>query len=181
VISRFGARGPGSAKFSAGPVGLAATATNVYSVDGANPFVSMFSLNGVFGTSFPGVASTLTTPIDIAAAPDGSVYVVDGRRTTIAHFTATGSPLASVPLPSARAGLITPHPSAIDVDSHGRLIVPDTAQKVVWVLDGKGRQLARVGAGLLQVPSGVTAAGTAGDFYVVDRAAGRVLHFRVPA
>jgi hypothetical protein len=181
VISRFGARGPGSAKFSAGPVGLAVTATNVYSVDGANPFVSMFNLNGVFGTSFPGVASTLTTPIDIAAAPDGTVYVVDGRRTTIAHFTATGGPLASVPLPSARAGLITPRPTAIDVDSHGRLIVPDAAQKVVWVLDGKGRQLARVGAGLLQVPSGVTAAGTAGDFYVVDRAANRVLHFRVPA
>jgi streptogramin lyase len=72
----------------------------VYSVDGANPFVSMFTLNGVFGTSFPGVASTLTTPIDVAAAPDGSVYVVDGRRTTIAHFTATGGTLASVPLPA---------------------------------------------------------------------------------
>jgi len=51
----------------------------------------------------------------------------------------------------------------------------------VWVLDGNGRQIARVGGGLLQVPSGVTAAGTAGDFYVVDRGLNRVLHFRVPA
>ena len=181
LISHIGGRGVGKGRFSAGPVGVATTPTSIYAVDGANPFVSMFTFAGALGASLPNGTSALINPIDVATAPDGSVYVADRTRTTIAHFTSSGGVLGIVPLPAARGGIISPRPTGIDVDSHGRLIVPDANQKVVWVLDGNGRQIARVGGGLLQVPSGVTAAGTAGDFYVVDRGLNRVLHFRVPA
>jgi sugar lactone lactonase YvrE len=167
------------------PIGVTYTAADgggVFAVDGRTPYVRLFDLRGQLVRTF--LARGSDGAVGIAAAPDGSLYVIDRTPGTILHYTATGTGLQTLGLHSELGTVAHPSPianslfSAIDVDAEGRLIV--AGPHAVWVFAPDGKLVASVGEGILDEPAGIAAAGTAGDFYVVDRGANRIFHFRVP-
>lgn len=174
MTGSFGSAGSGPGQFSSsqGPQGVAATAANggrIYVVDGDNARIQAFDPNGELKSTITG--GGLNDPFSPAIAPDGTIWVADAGSNKLLHFSPEGMTLGEIALP---------RPFGVDVDRAGRLIYADNQQRLAAVLDSGGVQSAVVGQSFLSGPSGVAAAGLAGDFYVLDGTADQVFRFRVP-
>jgi sugar lactone lactonase YvrE len=131
----------------------------------------------------PAPGGTFNEPWDVAAAPDGTVYVADTWNHRIQHFTADGQFLGMFGTfgqgdsPTALWG-----PRAVEVDDQGRLYVADTGNKRIVVFDAQGEWVATFGgpgyeAGHLNEPVGLALADD-GTVYVADTWNMRIQGFR---
>jgi peptidylamidoglycolate lyase len=112
-------------------------------------------------------ATHFALPTDVAALPDGSVYVSDGYgNARVARFSESGRFLGAFGSKGAGPGqLDLPH--AIALDGEGRVYVADRGNARVQVFDGDGRFIAEWKSEALGRPYGVAIGGD-GKAYVVD-------------
>jgi hypothetical protein len=184
------------------PFGIAATADgSVFVTDAGNAHrVRRIAADGVVSTlagdlagfeDGVGTAARFDTPSGIAEGPDGALYVADTgnnaiRRITVAGVVSTkagghGAGYRDGPAPDA----LFNGPVGIAVAPDGRIIVADTYNDRIRVIDrtgsvetiaGSGRQGHLDGAALeaeFDTPSGVTV-DAAGDIYVADTGNGLI-------
>lgn len=126
-------------------------------------------------------------PRDVAAAPDGTLYVSDTAQHRIWHVSAQGAILGFWGEPGAEPGQFN-EPWGLAVDAQGRVYVADTWNARVQVFDGQGRFLRQWGvpgmfnageagsAGAFFGPREVLV-GAGGEVYVVDTGNKRVQVF----
>lgn len=173
LVGSFGSGGSGPGQFSSsqGPQGIAATGLNggrIYVTDGDLARIQAFDLGGALKETISG--GNLDDPFSPAVAADGSIWVADAGTNRLLRFSAGGAQLASLPFT---------RPFGVDV-APGRVIYADNQDREAVVLSPEGAPLARVGKAFLGAPSGIAAAGLAGDFYVIDGGADAVFRFRMP-
>ncbi|WP_157987996.1 NHL domain-containing protein [Jiangella endophytica] len=136
---------------------------NVYVIENGRPHVRMVRPDGVLvavaGNSYfgqdeggfsgdggPAAEAELNTPLDLAVAPDGSLFIADTFNSRIRHVDADG-------VITTVAGTGSPHdtgdggpaadaelnePSAIDVDPGGEIVISSPRSDVVRHIDGDG-------------------------------------------
>ncbi|MFN8422046.1 MAG: NHL repeat-containing protein [Anaerolineae bacterium] len=88
--------------------------------------ITRFALDGTFETEWsagPG-GEVLDEPRQIAAAPDGTLWVVDAAQHRVVHFTVDGAPLGAVDGVGSEAGALN-KPIGIAVAADGSLRVSD--------------------------------------------------------
>lgn len=113
-------------------------------------------------------------PLQAAAAPDGTVYVVDGGNFRVQSFLADGSYKASFGAIGRRSGQFS-RPKGIATDKQGNVYVVDAAFGNFQIFDSTGQLLLFVGnrgfkgmPGEYMLPAGV-AVDEDGRVYVVDQ------------
>ena len=117
-------------------------------------------------------------PRGVAVAADGSVAVVEGEGHRIVRYRTDGTPawtagLAGVAGAGAAGAIRFDGPADAAFLPDGRLVVADTGNRRLVVLDATGRLAAVWGAGALQSPGGLAAL-PGGGLAVADATAGRV-------
>ncbi len=117
-------------------------------------------------------------PVDVAVAPDGSVYVLESSR--VQKFTPIGGFAGTWGAPGDAPGQFT-GASGVAVGPDGSVYVADTGNDRVQKFSGEGQLLAMWGSegtgdGQFASPRDVAVDG-AGNVYVVDRNAHRVQRF----
>jgi DNA-binding beta-propeller fold protein YncE len=130
---------------------------------------------GVFGDVSTGNApgGTFNEPWDVAAGPDGSVYVSDTWNHRVQKFTADGQFIKTWgyfgqgEAPEAFWG-----PRGLAVDAQGRLYVMDTGNKRVVIFDADGTFITQFGVagfeqGQFDEPVGIDL-DTDGNVYITD-------------
>jgi hypothetical protein len=124
------------------------------------------------GTSLGPFGSGLSSAQSLDVAADGSLWVNESSSGT-AHLAAgSGAVLSRTPIES---------PVSVSVDPAGRILIGEGGTQGVRVLDASGQPVALLGAGMVgSSPKGMATAGAAGDFFVVDSTAKRLLRFRLP-
>jgi len=113
-------------------------------------------------------------PQDVAVAPDGSVYVVDGANFRVQKFQRDGT-LISVFGTIGRQGGQFSRPKEVAVDSHGNVYVVDAAFGNFQIFSPQGQLLLAVGGrsdrdgpAKYMLPSGI-AVDEDGRIYIVDQ------------
>jgi sugar lactone lactonase YvrE len=165
----------------ASPHGIALDGyTNVYIADSGNNRIVMAhqygapaTENSVYvpsATTFGGTA--LSNPTGIALDAAGDLYIADTGNNRIVEYTPFG--VASV---VTTAGITLNAPTAVKVLSSGALVVTDAASGVSLIQGGTGAALP-IGTFSLNAPKGL-ALDLAGNVYVADTAANRVLSLNV--
>lgn len=142
LLETWGEAGAGEGQFNFGGLGDIAFAPDgtFYVVDSANHRVQQFAPDRAFirewdsagnagGTlASPSTAALLGKPTDVAVAPDGTVFISDGERNLVEHYSADGNWLDTLGLGGGQDRLNSPGGVAFD------------AQGNVWVADyGRGR------------------------------------------
>jgi hypothetical protein len=99
-------------------------------------------------------------PTNIAAGPDGNLYVVETTNFRVQCFSAEGKPLRTVGQVGTGFGRFA-RPKGIAIDRAGRMYVGDAAFENVQLFDASGRLLLFFGqpgdgAEGLNLPAGVT-------------------------
>jgi len=117
---------------------------------------------GQFGTG-PG---EYVDPVGIAVAPDGTLWVLDDRRSIVEHYTADGEVIGSFD-PFER------HPvnngaNSLAIDSDGNLYVSGAGPNIVSVFDATGTFLREVGQGAFSEQAGQMAIDREGRLYVTQ-------------
>ncbi len=117
------------------------------------------------------------TPVDLALAPDGTLYVVDASTThRVQRFSATGEFIESFGGPGDAPGKFL-FPSGIAVDGSGLVYVADAGNERVQVLEPSGSFLTSIAPALGQPGSfrfgfpGAVAFDGSGRLYVANGAA----------
>ena len=106
-------------------------------------------------------------PTDVAALPDGSIYVSDGyANARVARFSATGEFLFQWGSKGSGPGEFD-LPHGIALDQEGRVYVADRGNSRVQVFDSQGRFLSEWNSGTLGRPYAV-AIGADAKAYVID-------------
>lgn len=171
-----------------GPVGIDVTAVNggrVYAVDGkGEPCVRIYDLDGnhVADVSH----DPCNTPVDVAAAADGSMWVADNGANQLFHFAPDGTFLGAAArnIPGAVVPVTIGYQSSVDVAPDGRLYLAARAGSnpfqfgVIVVLGADGSYQRHYGDDDIGYPLGIVAAGLAGDVYLTRRQAS-TLRFRL--
>jgi len=113
-------------------------------------------------------------PTDVAVAPDGTVYVLDGGNFRIQAFTPEGVPLRSWGEVGRNFGDLA-RPRGLTVDGEGKVYVTDAAYRNFQIFTPEGRLLLAVGGegladlpGQFALPAGI-AVDERGFVYVVDQ------------
>ncbi|MEA3210598.1 MAG: hypothetical protein QOE70_3655 [Chthoniobacter sp.] len=213
TAGKFGsADGPGGAAQSNAPFGVAVDAKgSVYVADTHNHTIRKISAAGVVTTlagkagssgsaDGTGSAARFDTPIGVAVDTSGTVYVADGRNSTIRKISAAGE----VTTLAGSAGKVGSAdgtgsdarfngPYGLALDSSGSIYVADTGNRtirkitaagVVTTIGGTAGVLGQadgVGAAAeFRTPSGIASDG-AGKLYVADPEAGRIILGSLPA
>jgi sugar lactone lactonase YvrE len=117
--------------------------------------VSLFAGRGI-GDGGPGTAALLSSPRQVAVAPDGTIYIADAGNErvrkldpggTIDTVAGNGAPgRASDGDPATIASL--KQPSGVALDAAGTVYVADTESDVVWRLDADGTLHRVAGSGV---------------------------------
>lgn len=133
---------------------------------------------GRFGARGDG-ASELNFPTGIAAAPDGTLLVVDALNFRLSRYRPDGTFVVAFGEPGDGGGAFG-RPKCVAVDGAGRLFVSDAQHDVVLAFEADGRFLAAIGGsgnlpGSLTMPAGVAIRGR--TMYVADSLAHRVQRY----
>ena len=133
----FGAAGAGAGQFN-DPEGIAVVKNGatykLYVCDRANHRVQILSYAPATNTvSYTGLLTgkTLLGPTDVAAGPDGSVFVTDATANTVEEFSYLGAWRHSYNQPVAPYVGNLSGPTGITVDNGGQVLVCDTTNKRV--------------------------------------------------
>lgn len=178
--------GPGSID---APSGVAVTtgtngASHVFVADAISHRIARFAWDGTFEHEwFAGPDGIpLWAPHQLAAAPDGTLWVADTNNHRLAHFTAEGTPIGVLGgrAPSTWLGFFNA-PEGVAVLPDGTVIVADTGNRRLQAFAPDGTFLAAWrGDGppgtALRRPSGLSIADD-GTLWVADREADRVVVF----
>lgn len=176
VVARIGEPGDGPGQFQQ-PRGVAFDKQgNLYVADTGNHRVQKFDPSGNPIGSW-GSPTDLVEPLAIAVDSAGRVVVLDSGSSWIKRYTADGQLVDQFGGPDARFY----HPRGMTVDAADDVWVADTGTSRVVEFNGKGEQIAVVGAkgkapGQLGEPTGVAVDSTGGA-WVADSANSKVVHF----
>jgi len=85
----------------------------------------------------------LSLPSDVAVAPDGRIYVVDGNNDRIAVYNAEGKFLATIGKHGTADGEFSA-PIGIDVDDKGNIYVADSGNDRLQVFSPAGKFIRRI-------------------------------------
>ena len=128
----------------------------------------------------------LNLPRDIAMAPDGNLYVVDGGNFRVQVFGPDGAFLGKMGSIGNRTGQFS-RPKGIDTDADGNIYVADAAFGNFQIFNGAGELLMFIGnrgtdggPGMFMLPSGL-AVDEDGRVYMVDQYFSKVDVFRPAA
>lgn len=146
VVKHYDAQGAFLSSFSlpAGVVALAATGNRLLVLtDGPQVVTYDWSGHrlGAWGTRAFATPGSFEHPDHLAAAPDGTFYVLEKSRRRIQHLDASGHVLAEISAGRADQGNLE-KPQALTVDALGRLYILDIASP--W---GLGQRIVRFSAG----------------------------------
>jgi sugar lactone lactonase YvrE len=165
-----------------GPDGIAVDAINkrIYVASRGRGVVYVFPLNEDTNDPLIIEPPEFDSPQDVAVAPDGTLYVADETARTVFHLSPTGTILGQLDddyLGPARSVSVAP-------DGNIYVVAATTAFDVtvhrVFVYNPAGTLIDSYGAEILADTSGVIAAGTAGDVYVLESGPGKIYRFRRP-
>ena len=143
-----------------------------YTAPGLLVLLASTFLWALFGTSFQGVVSVLSTggitlnsPNDVIVDSQGNVYIADTHNNQIVEVTAFG--VASiVTFPGLSPALH--NPNGVAIDGLGNLYVADSSNSRIVELSGGVASVIATG-GLLSYPDGLVV-DTAGDLFIADGA-----------
>ncbi len=165
------------------PAALALLGDRLYVADPPRHAVEVFGLDGVrqagFGARGDGDEG-FNFPTGLAAAPDGTLLVVDSLNFKVKRFRPDGLLLGSFGEAGEEEGLFM-RPKALAVDAGGLVYVTDTQRGQVLVFAPSGAFLYAAGEvgdspGQLSLPAGIAVG--AGALYVADGQHRRVEEFR---
>jgi sugar lactone lactonase YvrE len=155
------------------PAALALVGDRLYVADPPRHAVEAFSLDGtrLSGLGLRGDGDEgFNFPTGLAAAPDGTLLVVDSLNFRIKRFTANGLLLSSFGEAGEEEGRFV-RPKSVAVDAAGLVYVTDTQRGQVLVFSPAGAFLYAAGevgeaTGQLSLPAGVAVEG--GILYIAD-------------
>ena len=156
-VAAYGAKG----EFR--PVDVAIVRDRLYVVDiQGHQVVVLDKKTGETKFKFGGpgsAAGTLYHPTNIAAAPDGDLYIVETGNFRVSRYTAEGKLVRTLGEAGQSHGKFA-RPKGIAIDRAGRLYVGDAAFQNVQIFDASGRVLmafgqAQDGSPGLNLPAGV--------------------------
>ncbi len=165
------------------PAALALVGDRLYVADPPRHAVEAFALDGtrLSGLGLRGDGDEgFNFPTGLAAAPDGTLLVVDSLNFKVKRFGADGLLVSSFGEAGEDEGKFV-RPKAVAVDAAGQVYVTDTQRGQVLVFSPAGAFLYAAGevgegAGQLSLPAGVAVA--AGILYVADGHHRRVEAYR---
>jgi DNA-binding beta-propeller fold protein YncE len=160
------------------PVGVALAGDRVYAVDSSAHELVVFALDGRELARFGGRGETgagLNFPVSVAAAPDGSLLVVDALNFRVARFSPEGELLGAIGgPPDSPSALLRPKGVAVAAD--GSALVSDADRDAILLFRADGSFECAIGssgngpAGLA-MPAGLAVDGR--RLYVADAMNGR--------
>lgn len=159
----FGEPGSGNGQFN-GVRGIAVDQStgDVLVVDQGNERVQRFESDGTYLSQFG--SGQLSSPDQIAVAPDGFVLVADTGNDRIAKFTPAGAFESGIGT-SGEGALSEPH--GVAVSSDGSIYVADTGNARIVRFDSTGAYDSEFGSGELTTPVAIAVDST-GASYVLD-------------
>lgn len=160
---------------------------SIYVADGTSEVIEKFDQTGKFVAAIGGSSGDNTAnppiglfkePWDVAAAPDGSIYVADTWNHRIQHMTADGTFINAWGTYSNTNGQAAGEeggffgPRGIAVDTTGNVYVADTGNKRIQIFDATGKFVTQFGGvgllpGYLDEPVGI-AVDVKGNIVVAD-------------
>ena len=87
--------------------------------------------------------SPLSLPTDVAVAPDGRIYVVDGNNDRVAVYNPDGKFLATIGKQGTADGELSA-PIGIDVDANGNVYVADSGNDRLQVFNSAGKFIRQI-------------------------------------
>ncbi len=120
------------------------------------------------GTPGPLTITGLRSPVAVAVASGGDIYVVDTEASTgssqVQKFNSSGNPLGVL-----GAGVLSA-PASIAIDASGDVFVADQTADgaVVDEFGSSGSLLRTFGAGILSNPGGIAVDSASGDVYIAE-------------
>jgi hypothetical protein len=165
------------------PSALALVGERLYVADPPRHAVEIFGADGQrlggFGSRGDGDEG-FNFPTGLAAAPDGTLLVVDSLNFKVKRFSPDGARLASFGEPGEGPGQFV-RPKCVTTDAAGRIYVTDTQRGQVLVFASAGVFLYAVGEvgegpGQLSLPAGVAVEG--GTLFIADGQHRRVESYR---
>lgn len=112
------------------PIDLAMNGTTVYVLDAGSKQVFLFTTDGVQQGRLSGFASELVMPVALAAAPDGSLAIVDRSLRRVLTVSASGNLVLSWGGEGSGYGQFQ-LPGDVEIDEQGNIYVADFATKKV--------------------------------------------------
>lgn len=187
VVDSYGEPGPDSrGAFSGrrGPDGIAvdAASNRIYVADGSTEVVYIFPLDSDTQKPLEIDIPEFQFPQDVDVAADGSLYVADAYANKVFHLTSSGTLIGELADFGGPTRSVSIAPDGRIYVVAGQYVATPTGhyEYEVWVFARDGTLVDRLGRVLLRDASGVVAAGSAGDVYVMEEKLGRLYRFRSP-
>ncbi len=128
--------------------------------------ISFMLVSAASGVEYQGLGvldQGLVMPEDVAVAPDGSVYVVDGRQGAVLNYSSTGEFNGTVEVSD---------PVSVAVASDATIYIGTRGDYAVHVIKADGSRFSLgSGAGEFNLPRNIAVHPVSGDVYVVDQVA----------
>ncbi|MBD3237707.1 MAG: hypothetical protein GF330_13470 [Candidatus Eisenbacteria bacterium] len=123
---------------------------SIFTLDAWNARIERYDLQGVreavvdLQEAAREAGAELREAADFCIDRSGELFVLDGRRGRVLHFSRDGRWIAAL---TESGALSFSRPIALEVDGRGRLYVLEKEPPGLWVLDRDGRLLRGVGTG----------------------------------
>jgi DNA-binding beta-propeller fold protein YncE len=113
-------------------------------------------------TSLPPITASLKAPEDVAIAPDGKIYIVDGYQDKIFIYDRKGASVGS---------LLTENPTSVAINTDGTIYIGSNYDLSVKILNPSGELTGSLGKGKdeFRLPRSITIDKTTGNVFVVDQ------------
>lgn len=125
-------------------------------------FIPCSSYAEVTFSSLAPIEHGLKLPEDVAVAPDGKVYAVDGSQGLIMTYSNSGAPAGNIWISK---------PTSVAVDANGLIYVGTNENLSVKILDSSYNVIGSLGsgAGEFKLPRNIAIDKASGNVYVVDQ------------